>query len=217
MVLSEGLVANEHFLVRVEGRGANPYDMLTMKPSHHPITHTLFQNPGRMGVIMLRAGAWSRTPQVPPDIRIEMALYSMTESWVDSIPNAQWDKKTEESGSWPLVAAAEVGALPEDNPTQGKPQNAGRVVFLSDADALGTGVLLRNPGNAYFLSDTLHWLLGEESLQGTPTDEEDVAIVHRKQNDTVWFYGASFAMPAAVLWGGLFFTKGRGRQKRKGA
>ncbi len=79
-------------------------------------------------------------------------------------------------------------------------------IVVSDADVIGSGIL-QNPGNAYFVVDGLKWLAGDEELAAKSTSEEDVPIVHKRDDDAVWFYGTSFAVPALVLALGLVVSR----------
>lgn len=100
-------------------------------------------------------------------------------------------------------AAAEV------KPAATAPQPL-RAIVVSDADAVANGIL-GNAGNAYLVADGLKWLAGDEQLIGKSTSEEDVAIVHKRDDDAVWFYGTSFAIPALVVAVGVAL----GRKKRR--
>ena len=44
--------------------------------------------------------------------------------------------------------------------------------------------------------------------------EEDIPIVHKRDDDAVWFYGASFAAPALILALGIVVSR---RSKKRGA
>jgi len=85
-----------------------------------------------------------------------------------------------------------------------------RAIVVSDADVVANGIL-GNAGNAYLVADGLKWLAGDEQLIGKNTSEEDVAIVHKRDDDAVWFYGTSFAIPALVVAVGVAL----GRKKRR--
>ena len=70
-----------------------------------------------------------------------------------------------------------------------------------------------NPGNAYFMMDTLNWLLEEEDEKGIIENEEDIALVHRRDEDVLWFYGTSLVVPGGILFIGLFWTRRRQGKK----
>jgi hypothetical protein len=42
--------------------------------------------------------------------------------------------------------------------------------------------------------------------------EEDVRIVHKKDEDAVWFYASTLGMPVLVAGLGLVMTRGRKRR-----
>ncbi|HXU80809.1 MAG TPA: hypothetical protein VN914_05395, partial [Polyangia bacterium] len=58
------------------------------------------------------------------------------------------------------------------------------------------------------------WLGGEEQITGTISNEEDVAIVHTRRQDLVWFYTSIFVVPALVLGLGVIMNRNR-RTTRK--
>lgn len=107
------------------------------------------------------------------------------------------------------AAGAKNDAAPEAKPVAPPPQPL-RAIVVSDADVIGNGIL-GNAGNAYLVADGLKWLAGDEQLAGKSTSEEDVAIVHKRDDDAVWFYGTSFAVPALVVVLGV----GLSRKKRR--
>jgi hypothetical protein len=89
-----------------------------------------------------------------------------------------------------------------------------RVVVVTDADMFADGIV-RNPGNALFALDTVRWLVGDEKLTGGVENDEDVPIVHRRDEDTLWFYGTSFVVPALVLGSGLWFGRRSPSRRRR--
>ncbi|HEY8211462.1 MAG TPA: ABC transporter, partial [Myxococcaceae bacterium] len=93
-----------------------------------------------------------------------------------------------------------------------KPEEEGRVVVLGDSDFL-TDTIIRYEGPAYFAFDSMKWLVGDESIQGTVNSEVDVPVQHTKENDRFWFYSTIFLGPAFLLGLGLAGTRRRGGRR----
>jgi hypothetical protein len=279
--VNKALIANDRYLVRVEGHGESPYDLGTNRSSTHPIVATLEQYASRFWVGLFGVSNISLLEGVSPEVNVSFALHSMPNSWEDKNGNRKFDAATEQRGNYEFVAAVEkehkkavppaankvspAGNAPpkaekpaaaganesaeadetEDEPTD-EPQNADaleapaanpaatakvdksapapksaqtvktpptRAVIVSDADFATNGVV-RNMGNAYLLSDSLRWLAGDEQNAGIVESEKDVPLVHRKDEDGMWFYGTSFMMPALVLIGGMWATRRATRSRR---
>jgi hypothetical protein len=90
-----------------------------------------------------------------------------------------------------------------------------RLIVLADADALSDQVI-GNLGNYFLFEDGLKWLFEEERLLGSVGTEEDVRIMHTKEEDVVWFYTTIFAVPLVVLGIGVVYNRFRLRQTRRG-
>jgi hypothetical protein len=88
------------------------------------------------------------------------------------------------------------------------PQNSEmRAFVLADADALSDLLMERVVGNQMLLVDAVRWLVGEESLAGELSTEEDVRIEHTKQQDLAWFYSTIFGIPVLVLTFGTWLSR----------
>ena len=195
--VTKTLVASSRATVRIQGRGDSPYNFATIRTSSHPSVTTLSQNTGRMAVVFLGAGAVEKRKDAAGDLRQVFTVHAM-----------------EEKNAPELVAAIERPAKPQAGKTAKDAAPAStpmRAIVVGDADVLGDGIL-GNPGNAYFVADGLKWLAGDEQLAGKSTSEEDVPLIHKRADDTVWFYGVSFAAPVAVL--ALGFAVSRKSKKR---
>jgi hypothetical protein len=200
------IVANEKYTVKVEGRGESQYDLVTNRFSSHPSVTTLSHSYGRLVVALLSAGALTQDKDT--QAKIDFTLSAMEGSYLDLNRNGVFDAKTEKKTKLDFAAAVE-GKIQGDknNLTH---SGVWRAVVLADADALGNGVV-RNSGNAYFVLDSLRWLTGDEKQAGTVESEKDEPLIHRKDQDALWFYGTSFLVPALVLGIGL----GTRRRMRK--
>jgi hypothetical protein len=204
--VSEALVANERFIYRVRGRGESPYNLVTTRSSSHPTVTTLSRAAGRLGVLLMGSGAVSKVETPPADLKITLTLRSMAQSWLDENRNGKPDRDVEKQSALDFAAAVEAGSKAEGD----KPM---RAVVVADADVAADG-LIGNTGNQVFLADAVRWLVGDEDTAGTIESEKDVPIVHKKDEDTIWFYGTSALIPAGVLGAGLGIVRLTRRKRR---
>jgi hypothetical protein len=203
--VQEGLVAADKLLVRVDDKRESPYNFVTARMGSHPSTKTLSQNSTRMATAFIGTGALAKLEPAPANLKIAFTVHSDSAAWIDAKNNGTFDKD-EKRAVQELVAAVESTTKSEDGKT------GLRALVTADADVIGNGII-RNAGNAYLVLDGVKWLVGDEALAGKVESEEDVAIEHRKEEDTAWFYGTSFVVPAAVLGFGLVVTR-RTRRRR---
>ncbi|MEE8408396.1 MAG: Gldg family protein [Myxococcota bacterium] len=206
VTVTETLVANERYLFRLEGRGESPYNLVTTRSSAHPTMTTLSRSAGRLSVALMGTGAIKKVEQPPANMKITMTLRSMAQSWIDTNRNGKFDRKIEKKKALDFAAAIEREG-------EGEGIAPMRAVVVADADVAGNG-LVRNQGNTYFLRDAARWLVGDEDTAGTVESEKDVPIVHRKDEDTIVFYGTSIIIPFVVLAGGLLIS-GASRRRKK--
>ncbi|MEO0812462.1 MAG: DUF4350 domain-containing protein, partial [Myxococcota bacterium] len=198
--MSQQLVASERAQVRVPGKPVSPYNLATNDSTLHPIVNSFSSTSRRLAFVVLGAGALTLTDKQPDGVSARLIMKTTADAYIDSNGD-RTRQPTESPGAQTLVAAVEVEA------TDGE----GRAVVLSDADALANGVL-NNPGNAFLLVDSVRWMTGDEQIaKGAPESEEDVKIVHRKDEDKLWFYGTTLASPVVVLALGLLYTRRRRR------
>lgn len=205
--LKKGLVAsdNPQHLWQLRGGRPSPYQIATDKASAHPSADTLRKAGGRLHVVVMGSGALEKIENPPAHLKPTFTLRSMSSSWVDADANGAFDKESEQRTTLDLAAAVE-GRSPESNATEL------RALVLGDVD-LAADLIVRNEGNVQLLLDGMRWLVGDEALAGTIETEKDVRIVHRKDEDKLWFYGSSVLMPACVLVAGVVTTR-RSRRKR---
>ena len=205
----DGLAATERYSLRVIGRDESPYNMATTRFNAHPSVQSLSRAAGRLGLVVLGA--------MPLEIlsasqdsgnQIKFPVKTMNDSWLDRNGNGVFDEASEKRQSLNLVAAVEN----RKRRRQDRVEQYMRVLVVGDADIAGDG-LMRNPGNAYFMMDTLNWLLEEEDEKGIIENEEDIALVHRRDEDVLWFYGTSLVVPGGILFIGLFWTRRRQGKK----
>jgi hypothetical protein len=68
-------------------------------------------------------------------------------------------------------------------------------------------------GNSLLFVDSLAWLIADEQIAGDVTSEEDVPIEHTRDQDKVWFYATSFAVPLPILCIGIWIARRRRRRQ----
>jgi hypothetical protein len=79
---------------------------------------------------------------------------------------------------------------------EGAPE--GRAVVIGDGDFM-TDKVGSNNGNVVLFIDALAWLIGNEELNAEVSSEEDVPIEHSRDQDKLWFYATTFAVPLPLL------------------
>ncbi|MFH1176126.1 MAG: Gldg family protein, partial [Acidobacteriota bacterium] len=212
--VSKALVANDRFLVRVQDRAESPYYLATTRASAHPSVDTISQGGGRLATVLLGTGALSKLAETPgekaaAEPKVTFTLRAMPQSWLDANGTGKLDPD-EKKDALDFAAAVERPNAAGDD---GNPVRDLRAIVVADADVAGDG-LVANAGNGYFLSDCVRWLVNDEESAGTTETEEDLPIVHKKDEDAKWFYGTSFVFPALVLGGGLWLSRRRRGGKR---
>jgi hypothetical protein len=172
----------------------------TNRYSSHESVTTLSRNSSKSFVLLPGTGSLESLPDT--SARITMVVRSLVKCWADKNGNFEFDKDTESRKSWDLVAAVSGNA-------EGGPEY--RAIVSANARFLSDPFLPYQP-NAILTADSLHWLVGEPEITGTTNTEEDVKIVHSKENQRIWFYGSTFLAPLALAGLGLIRVLQR-RQK----
>lgn len=115
----------------------------------------------------------------------------------------EFDEATETRGLFELVAAVERPAA------EGR---TARAIVVADSDILADGVVANEPNAAFGLDSSL-WLLRDDATSGDVAGAEDIPIRHTRDQDSLWFYASTFAVPMLALGLGLATT----RRRRGGA
>jgi hypothetical protein len=172
----------------------------TNRYSSHESVTTLSRSSSQAWMVVPTTGSLVELPDHRG--KVTVTVRSLAKAWADANGNFEYDKNGESRKSWDLAAAA-----------SGPTENGGeyRAIVFADADWAADRFVM-NKANAVFAVDGLHWLVGEEELAGTTNDEEDVKIVHTKENQRTWFYGTTFAVP--LLLGGLGLVRVYVRKKK---
>ncbi len=97
-------------------------------------------------------------------------------------------------------------ATEEESPAEARAIVVGDVGYLSDM------VVQRMRANALFALDSFKWLAYDEEITGKVESEEDVKIVHTREDDHLWFLSAVVVVPGLVLLAGIVMVRMRQRR-----
>lgn len=165
----------------------------------HPSLQLLPRN-RQTATLFLGAGSLKKT-----DVEEGAALQSSVT--IETLPTAFADRDgdfeldgDESTGSRPLVAAVTTTSTTGEE---------GRMVVLSDVDALADELVTQVQGNLVLLRDVFLWLQKEDDPVVTVDADDDVKIVHRREEDVMVFYGTTFGVPLLVLGLGWFVQRRR--------
>ncbi len=92
-----------------------------------------------------------------------------------------------------------------------------RALVYGDAEIFSDAILARLRINSFVIADGVRWLGREEEFSGEVESEEDVPILHTRDEDVGWFYAIIFGAPMMVLAVGVFMLYGRRRPVTGGA
>ena len=198
-----GVQAGEHRLANAEvyyAQTRGPADrvlLATNKFGSHEAVRTLSRNSQQLGMILPTATWIGKLPEGPR--KISTLIRSMNNTWEDQNQNFEADanepKKTYQLG----VAIENVD---ED-------ATAGRAIVVGDVNFLSDPAYTTFPGSRVFAQDAIRWLTKDEDLSGDITSEQDVKIVHTRQEDQAWFWGTVVGFPLAILGVGLLNIRRR--------
>lgn len=200
------ILASDQIYARRTNQPSDRYNIVTGSYSSHPVVTTLGRLGMRAPMVLFGAGWLDETKPKPPEVSIDFPVRAHPATFDDLNGNYSFDSPAEKRKGWYLAAAITYKKLGEKLDKDNK--NQGRVLVLSDSDALADGVL-GNPGNAYFALDGTRWLSGDEAITGSVTSEVDVPIAHTHKQDVFWFYSTIFLAPLLALGAGWLATRRR--------
>lgn len=175
--------------------------------SSHPSVTALSRLGRSAPMVFLVAGSFEDSKQRPVPSSVDFTVHAESRTFRDGNGNFTFDAGAESRKPYELAAAVTFRA------PSGKKEEEGRMIVLADVDAL-TDLVIENLGNAYFATDGVKWLVGEEAIAGAVTSEEDIPVEHTRKQDVAWFYSTVFLVPVAVLGVGYFASRRRGRKAR---
>ena len=225
------VLANTRYYMVSTHTKSDRYNLFTNRTSSHASVTTLSRNASRLAVVLVKSGYLEKAGDKGSP-RVTMTLHSMPMTWADRSGTMEPEGSKEEK-TYEIAAAVEATAKAspekkkEDQAKEGdqakkdgqgkneeSPPSDMRMLVLADADALGD-LVIGNMGNYYLVHDGLKWLVGEKKFMGKVTSEEDVRILHTKDEDVVWFYSMIFGVPLVVLGVGIAYNRLRGARRGK--
>jgi hypothetical protein len=211
-------LAHPQLIVRMTHTQADRYAIITNRFSSHPSVSTLSRHSNRVAVVLGESGYLEEIPPregIKPQVRF--AIHSMPMTWADTNRNHVYDQKSEKRKVFEVVATASMPASKGEGeaPQEGEEAEM-RLLVASDSDMVSDkllgAIIAGAAGNLQFFNDAVKWVGGEEELIGETTSEEDIRIVHTREEDQLWFYLTIFGVPALVVGGGVYYTRRRRRK-----
>ena len=197
-------VANDREFVRQTQTKADHGFLFSRSFVNHRAVRSLGESVRNATLLVRDAGQLLRDQAGNPDARVTFLARTRPFTFEDANGNWQFDEGTEKRGLFELVAAVELPAA------EGR---EARAIVTSDSDLLADG-MVSNEGNAAFGLDASLWLLRDDATSGNVAGAEDVPIRHTRDQDTLWFYASTFAVPLLTLGLGLASIR---RRRRPGA
>jgi hypothetical protein len=173
-------------------RKADRINIISGTFSSHPMTSTLSQTAGgkKAGILFPRASAITKNSDF--EGKQTVTLRSRSDAWMDA--NGDLELEDTEKKSVRNLATAITG--------QGADAEW-RAVVLSSTEALSDYWTRLSGGTRILVGDSVAWLVGEEAETGEIQVEDDPKIVHKREDDLIWFYGSVIFVPMLVFLAGL--------------
>ncbi len=205
-------VVNERAVASLQHTAADKKILVAVTFSSHASVSTLSKAGHSAPVLFSGAAPLEKRADADKDLLVDFAIKSMPGTFVDANGNFEFDSapdngKQDRKGIFNLAAAVSrrLG--------EGKDAQEMRAFVLGDADAVSDFWFMQDRNNQLMFVEALRWLGGEESFSGEIENEEDVAIVHTKAEDQLYFYGSILGVPSLVLGIGFLLTLRKGKSK----
>ncbi|MCK6551257.1 Gldg family protein [Myxococcota bacterium] len=198
------ILANERTNVPLTRTEADRTLIWSNRYSSHESVTTMTRS-AKLATVFGRTGYLVKADKTPEKLKVDMVLTSVDDTFADLNGNLAFDKDTEKK-SPPYGLAAAV----TKTSTTGKKNDETRIFVIADTDVFADD-LLRFEGNVNLLADIVYWLRASDAPVVPTTSSEDKQIVHKKEEDALWFWMTTVGVPALVLAGGFFGTKRRRR------
>lgn len=197
----EGVLANATAFLRATRGPADRTWLATNKYGSHAAVKTLARN---------SSVAHLGLPQPVPlskiegsERRVTTLVRTLADTWADLNGNFEADGD-EAKSTFDVALAIESNALATDGTVP-------RAVVLGSTSALSDDLLRLLRANHQFGYDSVRWLLHDDQTVGEIENEEDVKVVHTREDDWLWFLTAIVAWPAMILVAGAGFIRLRQR------
>lgn len=201
------ILANERAHAQITRTRADRRLIFSFKFTSHASITTLSRNAQRLPVVFSGTGSIERRKGAALDrTRAQIVVTAVDDTFQDLDGDLTHDKKNEPSRAFGLAAAVTRTS------TTGKREDESRIFVLSDVDVLGDELIKAVEGNFFLFRDVVLWLQRERSVIAPTITEEDVKIVHKKDEDALYFYGTTAGVPALVLGIGAIATRRRRRR-----
>ena len=203
--ISSTRLVNTEAHVRLDRRPEDSRVLVADRITRHPAVDSVAR--GGRGVVWPGTGSVTRRVDAVaparggPDVRVLVETPAGT--WADADGDLVWDEGEERRGTHALMIAVEW-------PSTVPGSRGGRAVVTADVDVISDRILRFSRANERWTLDVVAWLLGDRdgAPQGVtpppPLPDADRPIVHTRNEDVAWFYGATLAVPALVLGVGLW-------------
>lgn len=209
------LLAHETMIARRRRNDSDKNNILGTGFSSHVSVTVLSRAGGRIAVVLPKTGWFEREAQPPAGLQIDFPIRSAPDTWADANNNLTFESSEKKQVFDVAVAAQKtVGEPPKDqkDAKSQKGRREMRLAVLGSVDAV-SDLGLTVPTNQALVQDTVKWLTQEEQLVGESAQEQDVPILHTKQQDKVWFWSTVLAAPALVLFIGLLYIRAVRRRR----
>ncbi|HEY2732951.1 MAG TPA: hypothetical protein VGI70_03155, partial [Polyangiales bacterium] len=179
------------------------------KYSSHPTVTTASRYQSEVASIFVVGAALDHSPNqnLSPKPNVTFPLRTGPGFYRDLDKDLERDPNENEE-SLNLVAAVTFPAA--NGGGAGAAAAEGRAVVIGDGDFM-TDKVATNNGNVMVFIDSLAWLIGNEELNAEVSSEEDIPIEHSRDQDKIWFYATTFAVPLPLL--GIAVWVGRRRRR----
>lgn len=173
--------------------------------SSHPSVTTMSRNARRLFTVFYKSGSLEKQEGALERVKTEMVIHAVDGTFRDADGDFKRDVGDDGKQKYELAAAVTRTS------TTGKKDDEARVFVLADADAVGDELMKLVEGNNYLFRDIVIWLAKDEAPVTPVVTEEDVKIVHKKEDDSLIFYGTTFGLPALVMLAGMVANRRRRR------
>ncbi|MDH4121738.1 MAG: GldG family protein [Deltaproteobacteria bacterium] len=226
LVYSPAPLAHSRLFAQQTFQAADHGRLVTVNFPPHPAMTLLRGDPNRFPVVAQASGSfhWKAAGSSDhPAAHIQGLLSAMPGTWAETA-GADWtqDPRFEPAGDFWLAATLAFHRK-EINPRGFNPVEqrkntpsgetfGGRLVAVGDPHIIA-GALLENEGNRALFTQVMNWLL-EGTPYGRPLPRPipsgDVPVIHRQDQDWLWFYLPVFLAPLAWLALGRWWNRGEG-------
>ena len=187
VTMGEARLAHEQAFMR-QTRGLTDRVLLVSnKFGSHQAVNTLTRNSQQMGMILPTVTWVDKAPET--ERKVTPLIKSFPDTWEDTNPNFAPDP-----GEPRKVFSFAMAVEDEEEGGTGA-----RAIVVGDVNFVSDVAYLSFPGSRMFVRDAFRWLTRDEAIAGDIETEEDVKIVHTREEDQMWFWGTVFMVPMMVL------------------